>query len=232
MEPFLFPIRREETLRYLGYQGQPLEDSLLEKLNLARERIRRVSRPLYTYRIFPLSRTETGLVPQGTSLLLSGEDIANHLAGCNQVALMAATLGVQVDKEIKYLELTDMTLGAMADAAATAAVEELCDWVEITVHREAKCHGLFATGRFSPGYGDLPIRLQREFTRALDTPKTIGLTVNGSGILLPRKSVTAILGLSSEPIAAAGRSCTSCPNWESCPYRKGGTFCEPDKTTV
>lgn len=57
-----------------------------------------MSRPLYTYRIFPLSRTETGLVPQGTNLLLSGEDIANHLAGCNQVALMAATLGVQVDQ--------------------------------------------------------------------------------------------------------------------------------------
>lgn len=97
MEPFPFPIRREETLRYLGYQGQPLEDSLLEKLNLARERIRRVSRPLYTYRIFPLSRPNRAC-SQGSSLLLSGEDIANHLAGCNQVALMAATLGVQVDQ--------------------------------------------------------------------------------------------------------------------------------------
>ena len=232
MELFPFPIQREETLRYLGYQGQPLENSLLEKLDLARERIRRVSRPLCIFRAFPIHRTEAGIFPSGTNLLLPGKDIENHLAGCSQVILMAATLGVQADKEIKYLALADIALGTIADAAATAAVEELCDWVESSIRREAANQGLFATGRFSPGYGDLPISLQREFTQVLDTPKAIGLTVSGSGILLPRKSVTAILGLSSEPIAAPGRSCTSCLNRESCPYRTRGTFGEPDKKTV
>lgn len=65
MEPFPFPIRQGGDPALPGGTRAASEDSLLEKLNLARERIRRVSRPLYTYRIFPLSRTETGLFPKG-----------------------------------------------------------------------------------------------------------------------------------------------------------------------
>lgn len=230
MEPFSFPIRREEVLRYLGYRGQPLEEPLLQKLDQAREEIRAVSRPLYTYRTFPIDRTEAGIVPRGTSLCLPGEDIARHLDGCPQLVLMASTLGTEAEKRIKYLELTDMALCTMADAAATTAVEELCDYVEGIVRREAEARGFHATGRFSPGYGDLPIGVQRAFSQALDTPRTIGLTVSASRILLPRKSVTAIIGLSSKPVSPGERGCASCPNRGNCSYRKRGTFCATTTT--
>ena len=83
----------------------------------------------------------------------------------------------------------------------------------------------FMTWRFSPGYGDLPITLQREFVRVTDAEKRIGLTVNEGGILLPRKSVTAIIGLSKEPIPKQRRGCAYCNMNKTCQFRRGGTHC-------
>ena len=83
----------------------------------------------------------------------------------------------------------------------------------------------FMTWRFSPGYGDLPITIQREFVRVTDAEKRIGLTVNEGGILLPRKSVTAIIGLSKEPIPKQRRGCAYCNMNKTCQFRKGGTHC-------
>ena len=54
--------------------------------------------------------------------------------------------------------------------------------------------GLAVRPRFSPGYGDLPLALQREVFAALDCPRRIGLTLSDSLLMSPTKSVTALIG--------------------------------------
>ena len=79
--------------------------------------------------------------------------------------------------------------------------------------------------RYSPGYGDLPLSLQGDLLWLLDAPRRVGLTVSPSHILLPRKSVTAILGISETPVSRSTRSCLSCPGRDGCNYRKAGGHC-------
>lgn len=79
--------------------------------------------------------------------------------------------------------------------------------------------------RFSPGYGDLPLSLQNDLLDLLDAPRRVGLTASASHILLPRKSVTAILGVADGPIEKTIRSCLGCPAHGSCQYRKSGGHC-------
>lgn len=43
------------------------------------------------------------------------------------------------------------------------------------------------TFRFSPGYGDYPIEMQKEYLRILDAPRKIGLTT-GDSVCLCRQS--------------------------------------------
>ena len=57
----------------------------------------------------------------------------------------------------------------------------------------------FLTDRFSPGYGDFPMESSKDLVGLLDAGRRIGLTVSQSGILIPRKSVTAVLGVSDRP---------------------------------
>lgn len=52
--------------------------------------------------------------------------------------------------------------------------------------------------RFSAGYGDLPLEVQKDIFRVLDCPRKIGLTLNDSLLMSPTKSVTAIVGIEDE----------------------------------
>ena len=51
------------------------------------------------------------------------------------------------------------------------------------------------TPRFSPGYGDLPLDIQRSVFRFLEPEIKIGLTLSESLIMCPSKSVTAFVGI-------------------------------------
>lgn len=115
-----------------------------------------------------------------------------------------------------------------ADAAASTLIEQLCDEIEGELRREYQARGLYITGRYSPGYGDCPLALQSVFAAYLDTGRKIGLTVGSSGLLLPRKSVTAILGISQKPVTGYRAGCAHCVLQKTCQYRKRGVSCEQE----
>ena len=49
--------------------------------------------------------------------------------------------------------------------------------------------------RFSPGYGDIPLEMQKTFFELLQCQKNLALTLNNSLIMSPEKSVTAFIGI-------------------------------------
>ncbi len=59
--------------------------------------------------------------------------------------------------------------------------------------------------RFSPGYGDLPLAVQREFMTLLDCAHLIGINLNESLLMSPSKSVTAIIGMYPSNEVSEGR---------------------------
>ena len=84
----------------------------------------------------------------------------------------------------------------------------------------------FLTDRFSCGYGDLPVSTQKTFLQVVDAERKIGLHVSESCMLVPEKSVTAIIGIAKTVQPAIVRGCRVCALKEHCEYRKGGTVCE------
>ena len=100
--------------------------------------------------------------------------------------------------------------------------------IEGELRREYQARGLYITGRYSPGYGDCPLALQSVFAAYLDTGRKIGLTVGSSGLLFPRKSVTAILGISQKPVTGYRAGCAHCVLQKTCQYRKRGVSCEQE----
>ena len=81
------------------------------------------------------------------------------------------------------------------------------------------------TDRYSPGYGDLPLTLQPQLLSLLDAARQIGLTLTDTCLMTPRKSVTALFGLSGRPPARHASGCQSCSLKETCSYRKAGISC-------
>ena len=221
LKPRLERINPNEVLLYLGAGGGEVPPELDADIAACSEEVLRTARPRVTYRVFPL---EDGRL-QGADFPLQGRDIRRHLDGCTHAVLMAATLGPDIETLLMRAQVQDMARALILDSCASTAIENVCDCFEADLRRAAGAEGRFLTDRFSPGYGDMPIEQQRDFCDLLDTRRRIGLTVSQSGILLPRKSVTAVLGTADTPRTRRSSGCVSCSMFRSCQLRKNGRVC-------
>lgn len=216
-------INQREALRYMGYGSGKPDEKMQELIDSCEKMLLEAAAPKYVYKLFDIQVGEEETAVSGTTLVLRGRDICGHLRGCTRCALFAATLSSGADMLIRRLEASDMTLAVITDCLASAAVEQVCDHVDGLVRSVTE--GLYQTWRFSPGYGDLPIDIQGEFLRVLDAPKRIGLNATSGNILTPRKSVTAVIGLSENEVPKGRRGCASCTMREVCQFRKRGDHC-------
>ncbi|MBR3044688.1 MAG: hypothetical protein IKG82_13935 [Oscillospiraceae bacterium] len=209
-------LDRAEILMFLN--TPELDDNLSAMLDACTEKLCAAAQPRTIYRVLPVEHGEAGVTLGG--LPLQGQDIALHLTGCKEAVLLAVTLSAPVDALIRRASVTDMTQAVMYDAIAGAAVERVCNDLEAEIR--AKYPYPYYTARFSAGYGDFPITQQGALVRLLDATRKIGLTVTPAQTLVPMKSVTAVIGMSHEPVRDArrfgcGNSCAECPYNESCP---------------
>ena len=205
-------LDRSEVLRYMGHSGN--DAHIVQIADDAIACITRIAIPRYTW-----------IITTPDALPLSGNDIRRHLDGCERMAVLCATLGAAVDREIRLAEHRSMLMALALDAAAGDAIEKVCDAAEDELRMQAGEQEQFLTGRYSPGYGDLPLTLQPDIIALCDAPRRIGLSVTETNILTPRKSVTALLGLSSQPVRGHARGCGTCRLSDHCPYRKRGIRC-------
>lgn len=117
-------VPRSEVLRYLGMHGAQPSDGMEQQIEQARAKMCELAQVKFVYKKFALERTEKGICVQGTTLILTGRDIGEHLKGCSHCVLMAVTLGMAVQRQIAAVQHRSMAQALYLDACATAAVEE------------------------------------------------------------------------------------------------------------
>lgn len=206
-------LNRSEAIRYLGGAGIQMNDQMEVLMDECEKMVLEKAAPKFLYIELDL--------PCDT--IMGGRDIANHLDGCEKAILMCATLGAEIDKLIRISQISDMAKAVVLDSFASVAVEQVCNKVDEIIAE--KYDGYYMTFRFSPGYGDYSISLQQDFLRMLDAPRKIGLTTNENFLLMPTKSVTAVMGLSKNPIERKKRGCAICNMRGKCRFRKNGEHC-------
>ena len=219
-------VDRQEVLRYLGYHGQELSDELYGRIDSVTASCLEIAKPRATIAVYPVQdvRADEVLLDSCT-LRLTGSDIAGHLYDATQVALFAATLGHGVDRELRRLSLTDALGQVIFDSVATALVERAADAANAHIRAYAASLGAFTSWRFSPGYGDLPLAIQGDFLRAIDAGRQLGITLTPSNLMVPTKSVTAVVGIHPTPQPGLESSCSICSLAEFCTIRATGRTC-------
>lgn len=215
-------ISKAEAARYMGIKGEP-DSSITEILDRLEPLVREKIMPKYVYRETPVELTAEGIRLGDVTSVLTGEAIKKHLKGCNKAVILAVTLSAEADKLIRRTAVTDMAESLAADCLCSAAVEQVCDLAEEEIFSQIKAP--YRTWRFSPGYGDLPLTLQKDLLLALNAQRRIGLTVTENSLLIPSKSVTAIIGISDEPVEKSGKGCAYCKLRESCAFSRTGEAC-------
>ncbi|MGL4742253.1 MAG: methionine synthase [Sarcina sp.] len=218
-------IDKNEVLRYLGYKGQDIDEQLDSLIDISIEEVKSKVTPRFVYELYDLKRENGNLKIEGTNLILKGNDIASCLENCDKVILMAVTLGNEMEKLIRLVQRSNLTKAIILDSIATAYVEDVCDRIEKDIYDEYKVRNKSLSFRYSPGYGDLGLEIQRNFVDTLNASRRIGLNVSDSNLLIPRKSVTAILGIKNEIGDKHKRTCKTCANFKNCKFRREGVKC-------
>ena len=157
--------------------------------------------------------------------ILQGSDVMRHLQGCTSAVLLAVTLGPGADAQIRRAGVGDLAAEVASDALGSALAEQAADAAEAALRQWAAGQGKYLTGRYSPGYGDWPIAVQSLLAAALDTARRAGLCVTDSDLMTPRKSITAVLGVSDHPVKGHLAGCGHCVLRTRCEYRKRGITC-------
>lgn len=145
--------------------------------------------------------------------------LAQRLQGCGGLLLMGATVGIGIDRLILKYGKVAPARALMMQAIGAERIEALCDALCALMAEEMEKQGLYLTPRFSPGYGDLPLEVQKDIFKAMRPENPLGLTLNDSLIMSPSKSVTAIIGLSQEKQDTPPNPCRRCRQ-RDCAYRK------------
>ena len=228
-------VDKREIYRYLGYQGRVPDENVLREVDRCLEELREAVTPRFVYRQYPIERffwdnierpfldekpgAELFIIDRtfsdekpGTELLsiagmkIQSRSLCRNLRDCKSAYLMAATLGIGPDRLIARASVAKMSRAVILQAAAAAMIEAWCDEVNQKIIKEAEDQGLYCRPRFSPGY----VRIQKE----------IGVSLTQSLLMLPSKSVTAVIGLSPVKKECALHGCEACLKAEECSFSR------------
>lgn len=191
--------------KYVGFpDGENPPADMLPVMERAYAEVQEFSRFQYLYSRYTSYHT----------FLLEEPTYADYLAGSESYLLCATTLGIGIDKQLRRIEVREMSYAVVFNAMAAAYLEEQADAFEAQL-------GLGERGfRFCPGYGGTSVADNRKIAQLLHAER-IGITFLESGLMIPTKSMTGIIKLGS----SSRKSCSGCITGGDCAYRKRGTTC-------
>lgn len=211
-------ISRKEIFRYLGYGGHE-PDAQTERLaDECVEELERVADIRILKREFPLTIREDGII-DGGCFVTDSKNLLKNLGGCGRVLVMAVTLGPEVDRRLARYGKLSMAKAVVMQAAAASMIEACCNQICLAWREEYEKQGSFLRPRFSPGYGDFPLTCQQGILDGLEAGKRIGITLTDGGLMMPSKSVTAVIGISRIPGTCEVEGCEACGK-KDCIYRR------------
>lgn len=121
--------------------------------------------------------------------------LAERLRDCSRAVVFAATVGLGPDRLIAKYSRVSSALSLAVSAVGSERVEALADAFCDLISAERLSQSCRTVERFSPGYGDLPLEVQKSIFELLSPGRYIGVMLGESLIMTPSKSVTAIVGI-------------------------------------
>lgn len=189
----------KEAARYSGCKLSDLEnDASLKKLvSESCKKLNALLMPQLVYQEYDLSieKAESGSTCISfADVKLESQDLGKNLENCKKIVLFAGTVGPMVDRAIKRAQNDGSAEAAVMQGTGAMFIESFVDDFNEHISEEYRQKGMKTHPRYSPGYGDVPLEIQKEFFRLLPCEK-IGLTLMESLIMAPEKSVTAFIGV-------------------------------------
>ena len=190
----------DDILRYLGYEGQVIDDKTQESLNKAMDYVKSL-KGKYVYKILDDDQQIFNV------LKTSSRRLEKILAGSSRIVVYAGTLGIDFDKTLRRWQVQSPSDGMILNACGSVRIESLIEAMVKDIEKKEKLH---AGPSYSPGYGDLSLRAQENLLSYLQAHKKVGIIHNENYVMMPCKSITGVFGLFKEKSLKSYEICDDC----------------------
>ena len=207
----------DDLLRGQGMDPQKASTALTKFAVEALEEARSLIKPAALYRTLPVLdyQHETVIFDGGS---FSGALVARAFAGATNLTMAICTIGPALEKRSDEVSPASLMQALALDGAGTAAVEILSRQLAKKIKEDAAKSG-FKTGmKANPGQEGWSIEQQRVLFKLIPAEQ-IGVKLNDSALMIPRKSVSFVIGMGEEMCAEAV-PCDFCSKREHCQWRK------------
>jgi cobalamin-dependent methionine synthase I len=212
-------IKEEDLLKRINTKKSGKVSERMKKLiTNAVKLIEKDAEGKAVYSIQPLNDKGNNLLINN-KIEIKSRKLFKIFKACSRVLVFVSTIGEKIEKKIKKNMNENPAYGYVLDQAASLAAESAAEYLQNYISKNSHDDDFDTTLRYSPGYCDWHIKEQKNLFKIIDGGQ-IGVKLSDSAYMTPRKSVSGIIGLCSNPGKGfTGSACKYCSN-NKCPYRR------------
>lgn len=189
----------ESLLAFMGYSDErPASKRLIETAHEIRGRCLDLVRPRSVYGVHEIGEADGGVVRIG-DVEFKGKILKKVLGGSVIAAVAVGTVGGDIDDEIERLNSKGDTISALIldTMGLLVLMRSRISFLRELYDREARPRGFSITPPYGPGQCHWDIREQGELFTLVDAG-SVGVRLTESSLMVPKKSVSGIIGLGPE----------------------------------
>ncbi len=176
--------------------------------------------PAIAYEIYPITNIDRERLYLKGNTALNGSLFSSVLSPAKELAIAVGTIGPKLEGKVTdYFANNEPVKGLLLDGIGSAAVDTLIQDACKLIAHEASTRGYQAGSPLSPGMQGFPLSEQWQMFRLVPAEQ-IGVSLTTSGVMVPRKSVSLVIGFGPQMKTwTQAQVCAHCNMRKTCRYR-------------
>jgi hypothetical protein len=210
-------LRREGIKRYSKVRPE-IRNSIRELLTTVGAE--HLLEPAMAYEIYRITEMSHWQVILEGNFVVSSPLLPSLLPEAKELAIVVGTIGPKLEEQVTdYFNRGEPLRSLLLDGIGSAAVDSLAQEACKLIAREASSHELQASSPLSPGMPGFHISEQWKLFNLVPAEE-IGVSLTPSGIMVPRKSTSMVIGIGPQMKTwTRAEACAHCNLQKTCRYR-------------
>ena len=216
-------LKTREVLRRQGLGGgakvRPEIKILIQEI-LASVKNNRLLEPAVTYEYYTINSMNGSQISLDSGEAINGPLIPAMFPEAKELAVILCTIGPKLEKQVTdYSKSKEAMRGMILDGIGSTAVDMMTREVLRRLTGEVSSRGYEISSPVNPGMPGFPLTEQWNLLGLVNADE-IGVSLTASGVLVPRKSVSMVIGIGPRMTRwTPAQVCARCSLRETCYYK-------------
>jgi hypothetical protein len=155
-------------------------------------------KPIVTYEIYKILRIEPERITVEGDVSIAGSLLPERLTGAGQLVVLVSTIGPRLEARVKeYTGIKETLKGMLLDGIGSSAMHLITQDACALISKQLEPEGYKTSPAFLPGIPGFPLT-EQVILLSLAKADRIGVVLSSSGIMIPRKSTSRVIGISKQ----------------------------------